>query len=174
MREHPGEVHAFDFPMTPKEALEALADFIKEALPHFGRFQDAMWTEEPTLYHSRLSASMNLKLLDPRVVVRAAEQAYFDGHAPIEAVEGFIRQILGWREFVRGIYWLKMPEYLERNYLDAHQPLPAFYWNGDTDMECLRQAVGQTLTLRIRAPYPASDGDRPVLTVVGRGTARDS
>ena len=143
--DHPGELHSFDFPVTPQQASEALDDFIANTLPLFGRYQDAMWTDEPVLYHSRLSAAMNLKLLNPRVVVRAAEQAYFDGHAPIEAVEGFIRQILGWREYVRGIYWLYMPEYLHRNYLNAHQPLPAFYWDGNTEMECLRQAVGQTL-----------------------------
>lgn len=143
--EHPGELHAFDFPVTPAQAFEALDDFIRTALPHFGRYQDAMWTDEPILYHSRLSAAMNLKLLNPRVVVRAAEQAYFDGAAPIEAVEGFIRQILGWREYVRGIYWLYMPQYLERNHLQAHQTLPAFYWTGETDMQCMRQAVGQTL-----------------------------
>ncbi len=143
--DHPGELHAFDFPVTPDQAKEALEDFVATALLHFGRYQDAMWTDEPVLYHSRLSAAMNLKLLNPRVVVHAAEQAYFDGHAPIEAVEGFIRQILGWREYVRGVYWLYMPEYLQRNHMNAHQPLPALYWSGETDMECLRQAVGQTL-----------------------------
>ena len=143
--EHPGDLQSFDFPVTPEEAERALDEFITMALPNFGTYQDAMWTNEPLIYHSRLSSSMNLKLLDPRDVIRAAEQAYFDGSAPIESVEGFIRQILGWREYVRGIYWLYMPEYLERNYLGAHQKLPSFYWDGQTDMECLRQALGQTL-----------------------------
>ena len=142
---HPGESDAFDFPVTAAQAREALNDFIREALPHFGRYQDAMWTNEPLLYHSRLSSSMNLKLLSPRTVVRAAEQAYHDGQAPIESVEGFVRQILGWREYVRGVYWLYMPEYLERNYLGAQQKLPDFYWDGNTEMECLRQSIGQTL-----------------------------
>ena len=104
-----------------------------------------MWTEEPWLYHSLISSSLNLKLLNPRDAVEAAEKAYREGHAPIQAVEGFIRQILGWREYVRGIYWLKMPEYLERNVMQAEEPLPDFFWTGETDLECLRQAIGQTL-----------------------------
>jgi deoxyribodipyrimidine photolyase-related protein len=88
---------------------------------------------------------MNLKLLDPRIVVNAAETAYRKGGAPLAAVEGFIRQILGWREYVRGVYWRFMPDYLDRNALKAHEPLPEFYWTGATEMNCLRQAVGQTL-----------------------------
>ncbi|PSQ65515.1 MAG: cryptochrome/photolyase family protein, partial [Bacteroidetes bacterium QH_2_64_74] len=94
-------------------------------------------------YHSRLSCALNLKLLDPMTAVRAAEEAYYDGHAPINAVEGFIRQILGWREFVRGIYWRYAPEYVDRNALDATEDLPEFYWTGDTDMRCLSECVGQ-------------------------------
>jgi deoxyribodipyrimidine photolyase-related protein len=97
------------------------------------------------LFHSRLSAAMNLKLLDPREVIAAAEQAYRKGRAPLAAVEGFIRQILGWREYVRGIYWQFMPGYLEKDELKATQPLPAFYWTGDTDLNCLRHVIGQTL-----------------------------
>jgi deoxyribodipyrimidine photolyase-related protein len=143
--DHPGTLDNFDFPVTAADARRALDDFISNSLPFFGRYQDAMWTDEPVLYHSRLSALMNLKLLNPRDAVIAAEQAFHDGHAPIEAVEGYIRQILGWREYVRGIYWRFMPEYLDRNHLDAHEPLPWFYWNGKTDMECMRQALGQTL-----------------------------
>jgi deoxyribodipyrimidine photolyase-related protein len=104
-----------------------------------------MWTNEPWLYHSRLSAAMNLKLLDPREVISAAEQAWRDGKAPLAAVEGFIRQILGWREYVRGIYWRFMPDYLERNAMQAHEPLPEFYWTGETDMNCLRDSITQTL-----------------------------
>ncbi|MFW2480671.1 MAG: cryptochrome/photolyase family protein, partial [Lentimonas sp.] len=100
---------------------------------------------EPWLYHSLLSTSLNLKLLNPREVVAAAEQAYHDGQAPLAAVEGFIRQILGWREYVRGIYWSKMPEYLELNEMGATEPLPSFYWTADTELECLRQSIGQTL-----------------------------
>ncbi|MBL0939391.1 MAG: cryptochrome/photolyase family protein [Gemmatimonadaceae bacterium] len=142
---NPGELDRFDWPVTPQEAQAALQDFIAHRLPNFGMYQDAMWNNEPWLYHSRLSAAMNLKLLDPRDVVRAAEQAYRDGDAPLAAAEGFIRQVLGWREYVRGIYWLGMPDYLSRNALSAQAPLPAFYWTGDTEMQCLSQVVQQTL-----------------------------
>ncbi len=143
--EHPGSLDAFDWPVTATQARQALRDFVAHRLPHFGRFQDAMWTDEPWLYHSRLSAALNLKLLDPRDVVAAAEEAYSARKAPLAAVEGFIRQILGWREYVRGVYWLFMPEYLERNDMKAREPLPPFYWTGETDMQCLREALGQTL-----------------------------
>jgi deoxyribodipyrimidine photolyase-related protein len=123
----------------------ALDHFIDERLPTFGRFQDAMWTDEPWLYHSLLSSALNLKLLGAREVVEAAEKSYRQGHAPLESVEGFIRQILGWREYVRGVYWTRMPNYLELNALDAHEDLPGFYWTGDTPMHCLRQVITQTL-----------------------------
>ena len=132
--------------MTPEEAQLALADFIEHRLPLFGRYQDAMWTGEPWLYHARLSTSMNLKLLHPRVVIDAAVQAWRDGRAPVEAVEGFVRQVLGWREFVRGVYWHRMPGMLDANVLQADQPLPALYWTGRTHMRCLSESVGQTLT----------------------------
>jgi deoxyribodipyrimidine photolyase-related protein len=104
-----------------------------------------MWPGDAWLYHSHLSAALNLKLLGAREVVAAAEAAYRDGRAPLASVEGFIRQVLGWREYVRGIYWTQMPDYLERNALDAHEPLPAWYWTGATDMACLRDALAQTL-----------------------------
>jgi deoxyribodipyrimidine photolyase-related protein len=96
-----------------------------------------MWEGEVWLYHSHIASALNLKLLNPREVVSAAEKAYQDGHVPLPAAEGFIRQILGWREYVRGIYWTQMPEYLERNQMQAHAPLPAFYWTGNTDMALL-------------------------------------
>jgi len=143
--DHPGRLEHFDWPVTSDQAKQALGDFIQHRLARFGDFQDAMWTDEPYLYHSRISAAMNLKLLDPRDVIRSAEAAYHAGIAPLNAAEGFIRQVLGWREYVRGIYWLHMPEYLERNALNATGPLPGFYWTGETDMNCLRQAIGQTL-----------------------------
>jgi deoxyribodipyrimidine photolyase-related protein len=142
---HPGNLKSFSWPLTAAEARAALHDFIENRLPYFGLYQDAMWTGEPWLYHSRISAALNLKLLDPREACVAAQDAWERGKAPLEAVEGFIRQILGWREYVRGIYWLHMPEYLEKNALEATQPLPAFFWDGNTEMECLRQAIGQTL-----------------------------
>ncbi len=143
--DHPGSLEHFDWPVTASQARQALDDFVDHRLAEFGTYQDAMWTDEPYLYHSRLAAAMNLKLLDPRDVIRAAEAAYRAGLAPLNAVEGFIRQILGWREYVRGVYWLHMPDYLNRNALDANRPLPDFYWTGDTEMNCLRQAIGQTL-----------------------------
>jgi len=144
---HPGKLEQFDWPLTPEQAEAALDDFIEHRLPLFGRYQDAMWIDEPYLYHSRISAALNLKLISPKKVVSAALAAYENGKAPLAAVEGFVRQIIGWREFVRGMYWLRMPEFLEENALNAHNPLPDFYWTGDTDMTCLKQAIGQTLEL---------------------------
>jgi deoxyribodipyrimidine photolyase-related protein len=142
---HPGLLEQFDWPVTAAEAQQALDDFVAHRLPHFGDYQDAMWTDEPFLYHSLISSSLNLKLLNPRQVVSAAEAAYHAGTAPLNAVEGFIRQILGWREYVRGIYWHFMPDYIARNTLGARAPLPDFYWTGETDMHCLSQVIGQTL-----------------------------
>jgi deoxyribodipyrimidine photolyase-related protein len=144
--DHPGSLDQFAWPVTRAQALEALQAFITHRLPQFGRYQDAMWPGEPWLYHSLLSSSLNLKLLSPHEVVNAAEAAFREGRAPLASVEGFVRQILGWREYVRGIYWTQMPEYLERNELGAHEALPAWYWTGDTDMACLRDALQQTLT----------------------------
>ncbi len=144
---HPGKLAEFDWPVTPEDAEAALDDFMKLRLTAFGTWQDAMWTAEPWLFHSRLSVAMNLKLLDPRRVIAAAETEWSQGRAPLAAVEGFIRQILGWREYVRGIYWQRMPGYLGLNALGADQPLPDFYWTGDTGMACLRDALDQTLRL---------------------------
>jgi len=142
---HPGTLHSFGWPVSRAQALVALQAFIAQRLPLFGQFEDAMWSGEVWLYHSHLSCALNLKLLNPREVVHAAQDAYRAGHAPLAAVEGFIRQILGWREFVRGIYWTQMPDYQARNALDAQADLPAWYWTGDTDMACLKDAIGQTL-----------------------------
>jgi deoxyribodipyrimidine photolyase-related protein len=144
---NPGRLDAFDLPVTREQALAALDDFVAHRLPLFGRWQDAMWRGEPWLYHSRLSAALNLKLISPREACTAVEQAWRDGRAPLEAVEGFVRQVLGWREYVRGIYWREMPGYLERNALAADRALPAFYWSGETDLACLRETIGQTLAL---------------------------
>lgn len=144
-QDHPGGLEHFDWPVTPGQAQEALTDFVEHRLPTFGTYEDAMWTGEPYLYHSRLSAALNLKLLDPRTAIRAAEEAHVQGNAPLHAVEGFIRQILGWREYVRGIYWRHMPAYAERNALQADAPLPDFYWTGETEMACLRHCIRQTL-----------------------------
>ena len=143
--EHPGSLDSFAWPVTRAQALQALQRFIAERLPLFGQYEDALWPGEPWLYHSHLSAALNLKLLTAREVVQAAEAAYDSGHAPLQSAEGFIRQILGWREYVRGIYWTQMPSYAERNALDAQQDLPAWYWTGQTDMACLKDAITQTL-----------------------------
>jgi len=142
---HPGRLDDFAWPVNRPQALAALDRFIQERLPHFGRWQDAIWPGEPWLYHAHLGAAMNLKLLNPREVVAAAEAAYHAGQAPLASVEGFVRQILGWREYVRGIYWTRMPAYARLNALQATAPLPRWYWTGDTDMACLRDAIGQTL-----------------------------
>ena len=147
--EHPGSsatlFESFDWPVEAGQAQEVLTDFIDHRLSAFGSYQDAMWTDELYLYHSRLSAALNLKLLDPCQAIEAAERAYAEGGAPLNAVEGFIRQILGWREYVRGIYWSHMPAYAELDYLGADAPLPDFYWTGETEMMCLRQCIQQTL-----------------------------
>ncbi|MHC4715399.1 MAG: cryptochrome/photolyase family protein [Planctomycetota bacterium] len=142
---HPGGLSRFDWPVTPRQARKALADFIEHRLGAFGPFQDAMWTGEPFLHHSRLSSAMNLKLLSPADAVAAAGEAYEQRAAPLNSVEGFIRQVLGWREYVRGIYCRHMPDYLHMNHFGADRPLPRFYWTGQTDAECLRQAICQTL-----------------------------
>jgi deoxyribodipyrimidine photolyase-related protein len=145
--DNPGSVCRFGWPVTPAQAQAALQDFIENRLWQFGRYQDAMWTGNPYLFHAALSASLNLKLLHPMQVIRAAEEAYRGGRAPIGSVEGFIRQVLGWREYVRGIYWYCMPQYRGLNAMGAAAELPAFYWTGETEMSCLRHVVQQTLDL---------------------------
>ena len=144
---HPGTLEEFTWPVTPEQAHAALDDFVENRLPLFGRYQDAIWVGEPWLFHARISVALNLKLLDPREVITAAEAAWREGRAPLAAVEGFIRQVLGWREYVRGIYWTRMPEYAGLNALGADRPLPEWYWTGDTPMACLHDAIGQTLWL---------------------------
>jgi len=143
--QHPGSLADFGWPVTRADALSALADFVACRLPRFGMHQDAMWAGMPFGWHSLLSAALNLKLLDPREVIAAAVTAWRDGHAPLPAVEGFVRQILGWREFIRGAYWLEMPGLLEANHFGHQRPLPAWYWTGDTGMNCMRETIGQTL-----------------------------
>lgn len=140
--DHPGRLDTFDLPVTPEEAKRLADHFIDRCLPEFGKHQDAMWSGDVILWHSRLSAPMNLKLVDPRYLLERAERAYEDGHASIESVEGFIRQVLGWREFVRGIYFTHMPDYAERNALRCpDRPVPAFLWDGQTDMACVADAM---------------------------------
>ena len=142
---HAGSLASFNWPVTAAQAQLALNDFIEHRLPSFGLYQDAMWFDQPFLYHSLISSSLNLKLISPLCVIQAAEHAYHQGHAPIEAVEGFIRQVLGWREYVRGLYWHAMPKWQEWNHFGASNPLPDFYWTGKTNMVCLQQSIGQVL-----------------------------
>lgn len=139
----PGSTAGFAEPVTRRAALAHLDDFIEHRLPRFGDHQDAIATGQPTLYHSRLSVALNLKLLDPREAIAAAVAAWERGHAPLNAVEGFVRQILGWREFVRGIYWTEMPGYARLNALSASAELPAPYRTGETEMACLADTLGQ-------------------------------
>jgi deoxyribodipyrimidine photolyase-related protein len=141
---HFGDLAGFGWAVTRADALQALAHFVRDCLPWFGDVQDAMKAGEPFLYHSLLSGYINIGLLTPREVCDAAEAAWRAGRAPLNAVEGFIRQIIGWREYVRGFYWLKMPDYPTTNALAATRPLPDFYWSGETDMACIHHVVDQT------------------------------
>ena len=142
--DHFGNLENFSFAVTREQALAVLDRFIKERLAHFGDYQDAMIQGEPWMYHSHISFYLNCGLLHPLECVKAAEKAFQQGKAPLNAVEGFIRQIIGWREYIRGIYWLKMPAYRDENFLEATRPLPDFYWSGQTKMNCLRCCILET------------------------------
>ncbi len=144
-QDHVGALEPFGWAVTRADALTALEHFIEDCLPDFGAYQDAMKAGEDLLFHALISPYLNLGLLLPREVCEAALEAYERDAAPLAAVEGFVRQILGWREYVRGIYWTKMPEYAETNYLSAERDLPDFYWTGETELNCLREAIGGTL-----------------------------
>jgi deoxyribodipyrimidine photolyase-related protein len=141
------EPYKFPWPTSRKESAELLKYFIDNLLTHFGDYQDAMHQSEHFLFHSRLSFAMNVKMLSPKEVVKAVEKAYRENQEkyPLNAVEGFIRQILGWREFVRGIYWARMPEYSKTNALNHSRPLPNFYWDGNTNMACVKSALNNSL-----------------------------
>jgi len=139
-----GRLRPFWFATDRGQARQALSHFITHALPKFGDFQDAMLDDNRFLYHAIISPYLNAGLLTPLEICKAAEQAYTDGHAPINAVEGFIRQIIGWREYVRGIYFLEGPDYPRRNALNHQRALPDLYWGGETQMRCLSKAVEQT------------------------------
>jgi deoxyribodipyrimidine photolyase-related protein len=139
-----GDLEPFWYAVTASQARKVLCHFIKYHLQSFGDYQDAMLTDEAFLYHSVISQYINCGLLDPLETCQQAEQAYHRGDAPINAVEGFIRQIIGWREYIRGVYWLYMPDYKDLNELDARRDLPDFYWDGNTQMNCLSQVVSMT------------------------------
>lgn len=137
-----GATAGFDLPTSRAEALTQLADFLELRLRDFGPFEDAMVAGEATLYHSRLSSAMNVGLLHPQEIVEGALERYRRGQAPLQSVEGFVRQIIGWREYVNGIYWLRMPGYRDVNYFGFERPLPKAYWDpAATDLACLRSTV---------------------------------
>lgn len=142
-----GQPHAGDFrwPLNRDEALQQLDAFVEQALPHFGNYQDAMSTQAARLFHSLLSFALNVKMLSPREVIARAESAWRAGKVPLAAAEGFIRQILGWREYIRGVYWAHMPAYAESNAFGHQRDLPAWFWTGDTRMNCLHHAITHSL-----------------------------
>jgi deoxyribodipyrimidine photolyase-related protein len=143
--DHIGSLEGFGFAVTRQDA-EAVADaFMADFLPEFGAKQDAMLEADPFLNHSLLSFYINIGFLRPMDICRAAERAYYEGHAPLNSVEGFIRQIIGWREYMRGVYWLRMPQFAHENFFEASRPLPTFYWTAKTDMNCLATAIGDTI-----------------------------
>ncbi|MFM9956841.1 MAG: cryptochrome/photolyase family protein [Phycisphaerales bacterium] len=147
----PGRIDRFDWPVTASEANAAWQDFLRARLRDFGPYEDAMWTGQPWVYHAQMSPAMNLKLIDPRGMLKdvlaagVAGRGQTTGKVPLQSVEGFVRQIIGWREFIRGVYELEGPEYEARNTLNHTGDLPEFYWTGETDMNCMRQCIGQVL-----------------------------
>jgi deoxyribodipyrimidine photolyase-related protein len=141
---HFGDLKPFTMAVTRKQALEVLDHFITDRLPDFGRYQDAMVQGQPFMYHSLISAYLNAGLLTAREVVGRAEAAYQDGDVPLNSAEGFIRQIIGWREFIRGVYWYYMPDYADMNALEADRALPSWFWTAETKMNCMRQCITET------------------------------
>ena len=145
--DNPGDLERFSYAVTSQQAQAEFDWFVEHALGHFGAFQDALADESPWLFHAVVSMYLNIGLLEPLACCRRVEEAWRAGKCSLADAEGFIRQVLGWREYVRGIYWLFMPEYRERNGLSAGEPLPAWFWNGEVEMRCLSQALRQTLDL---------------------------
>jgi len=145
--DNPGDLSAFYLATDRRRARKRLSWFLQHALPRFGTYQDALAEESPWLFHSLVSTYINIGLLDPLHVCRRVEKEWRAGNCDLAAAEGFIRQILGWREYVRGIYWLHMPDYSKRNALQAQRPLPAYFWDGETNLRCLSAALRQTLDL---------------------------
>ena len=144
---NPGRLEHFQFATTRQGAEKQFRWFLEYCLPSFGRFQDALAEASPWLFHARISMYLNIGLLQPLAVCRSVEEEYRAGKCDLAAAEGFIRQVAGWREYVRGMYWLQMPDYADLNRLDADAPLPDFFWTGETDMRCLSLAIGQSLDL---------------------------
>ncbi|WP_285415909.1 cryptochrome/photolyase family protein [Pseudomonas sp. efr-133-TYG-5] len=142
---HYGTLDDFNYPVTHADAQALWAHFLDYGLAGFGDYQDAMASDEPFLFHARISAALNIGLLDLRQLCSDVEAAYWSGSIALNAAEGFIRQLIGWREYVRGVYWLKMPDYASGNAFGNQRGLPEFYWTGATQMNCMRQAIGQSL-----------------------------
>jgi deoxyribodipyrimidine photolyase-related protein len=142
--DHFGDIDNFHYAVNREQALKVLNEFIDQRLENFGQYQDAMVQDEPWMYHSHVSFYINVGLLSAKECMDAAEQAYIAGQAPLNSVEGFIRQILGWREYIKGFYWHLMPDYKQKNYLNAKRALPDLYWGGETKMNCLKQCVKET------------------------------
>lgn len=140
-----GNTANFSYAVTGKDARQAFLHFVDNQLAQFGDYQDAMVLNQPFLQHSICSVFLNCGLLDVRWMCNKVEQAYQHGKVPLNAAEGFIRQLIGWREYVRGLYWFLMPDYKSRNQLDAHRALPGYYWHGNTRMRCMQQAVKSTI-----------------------------
>jgi len=141
---HFGALSPFWFAVTRDDAEAAFDRFVEVALPSFGDYQDAMLINQKYLFHAVISLYLNIGLLDPIELCQRVERAYFDGHAPLNAAEGFIRQIIGWREYVRGLYWFQGPKYVDQNVFRHTRPLPDFFWTGNTEMACVRACVEQT------------------------------
>jgi len=144
---HYGRLEGFDYPVTRTDAERLWQHFLASGLRDFGRYQDAMAHGEPYLHHARISAALNIGLLDLRQLCADVDAAYREGRVPLNSAEGFLRQLIGWREYVHGVYWLRMPDYRELNVLGNSRALPEFYWTGTTRMACMREAIGQTLAL---------------------------
>jgi len=145
--DNPGDLDRFNFAVTPEQAQAQLDWFCAHGLAGFGTYQDALAEESPWLFHSLVSMYLNIGLLNPLAVCRQVEQAWRAGDCELAAAEGFIRQVLGWREYVRGVYWRLMPDYRSNNYFQAHRPLPDWFWSGDTELRCLSRALTQSLEL---------------------------
>jgi deoxyribodipyrimidine photolyase-related protein len=142
--DHFGDILPFYFAVTHKQALAALDLFIETRLAQFGDYQDVMLQDEPWMYHSHLSFYINIGMLSPLACIQQAEKAYHNGKVSLNSAEGFIRQILGWREYIRGIYWYAMPKYKDFNYFNASRSLPDFFWTTKTKMNCLKQCITET------------------------------
>lgn len=145
--DNPGDLSRFRLAVTSEDAQRELDWFCEHGLERFGTYQDALAEESPWMFHSLISMYINIGLLAPLLVCQQVERVWREGGCSLAAAEGFIRQVLGWREYVRGIYWHAMPDYIERNTFDAHRPLPEWFWTADTDMRCLQRALQQTLDL---------------------------